>query len=140
MADLLILWDGSAASCDAVRAAGGLLEARRATLLHLSPSAAVGEDAGERHARTVMRAAQVVQEGIALASRCGLEAVARLESAGSGPVDAILEIARDEGSTAIVVGIVAGARTGAPPDDFVTGLLQRSPVPVLFVPSPRPTG
>lgn len=140
VAHLLILWDGSAASFDAIRAAGDLLDARRATLLHLSSPPPRGDDAGERHAHALLRAAQVVQEGVALASRCGIEAVARLESAGSEPVDAILEVVRDERSTAIVVGIDAEDGTGAPVDRLAPGLLRLSPVPVLFVPGADPTG
>jgi nucleotide-binding universal stress UspA family protein len=152
---LLVAYDGSDLSRQAIRHAGALLKGRRAVVLHVhepvaplvpTPVDVAMVAAGpaldresERAAELARRRAdEIVREGTREAEGAGLSATSEIvvASGTSGIADAIVEAARSADASLIVVGshgrsAIAAAVLGS----VSTAVLHRSSVPVLVVPA-----
>ncbi len=77
---------------------------------------------------------QAVGRAVADLEAAGIEAESRLVS--GKPADALIDVAKEEGASAIVVGTVGeNPITGALLGSVMLRLVQRSPLPVLVVPA-----
>jgi nucleotide-binding universal stress UspA family protein len=157
---LLVAYDGSDLSRQAIRHAGALLSGRGAVVLHVheplappvpTPVGAAMVATGPELDRESERAAEVARrravetarEGAREAERAGLSATSEMVVAigTSGIADAIVEAARSKDASLIVVGshgrsAIAAALMGS----VSITVLHRSDVPVLVVPARPPAG
>jgi nucleotide-binding universal stress UspA family protein len=155
---LLVGYDGSDLSRQAIRQAGALLSGRRAVVLYvhepLAPlvptpvgaaMVATGPELDRESERADeaarRRAVEIAREGAREAQRAGLSATSEMvvAIATSGIADAIVEAARSNHASLIVVGshgrsAIAAALMGS----VSTTVLHRADLPVLVVPARPP--
>jgi nucleotide-binding universal stress UspA family protein len=145
MGTVLIAWDGSEHADQAVAVAAKQLSERSAVVLHVSQSSvdwALAPVLGpllrmpDVDAAILEQANATLEEGVRVAGEHGFDAVGRLETTGRAAWHSILDVARDVEATIIVAGshghspVTAGLLGSS-----ASGLVQRSPVPVLVVPA-----
>jgi nucleotide-binding universal stress UspA family protein len=155
---LLVAYDGSDRSRQAIRHAGTLLRGHRAVVLHVhepvvplvvtpAGAAMVATTAGlvrqsEPAAEVARRhAAEITEEGAREAQRAGLSATGEMvDASGTAAIaDAIVQTATSKHASLIVLGshgrsAIAAALLGS----VSTAVLHRSCVPVLVVPARPP--
>lgn len=99
---------------------------------HINPLGGVQEGSIKEALEDVGRHA--LNRAVADLTDAGIEVETRL--VGERPADALIDVARDVGASAIVVGTVGeNPITGALLGSVVLRLVQRSPLPVLVVPT-----
>jgi nucleotide-binding universal stress UspA family protein len=147
MATVLMAWDGSESASAAMRVAARELSERSMVVLHVSQSSvdwALAPVLGpmlrmpDVDEAILANANETLDRGVQLATELGFEATGRVVTTGRPAWHVILDVASEVDPSVIIAGshghspVMAGLLGSS-----ASGLVQRSPVPVLVVPTPR---
>jgi nucleotide-binding universal stress UspA family protein len=150
----VIGYDGSEGARAAIAATGRLLRGRPVTLVHVWNSPLRNTLSGRALARAPMpelrqfsadyeqyfadAEAAVVEEGVALARKSGLDASGQTIESGSGAWRALAEVATDRGAAVIVAGSRGrGGLASTILGSVSSGLVHNAETPVLIVRPPE---